>query len=441
MAGLYDDRIMGLRQQQLMAQKLREQSSGVVPEGQMVGGHYIANTGGAIANAIKSVMAGYQEGQAKNEEEGLNRQKLADTIKYMNQAGIEAPSGLAEQAGTKAVEPSLFSRAGAFLTGKEPPQAIPAQAYQQNVAQNVTPDQYEHAMAGVIGVNPEQAAPMVSMYQAKQNRALKESEDAYRKSQYEADLAWRKQNAENALNERIAARNQADETKREMTALIHSGQNSGVNDQMVTDSEGKMWAVNPRTHVKTDLGLSGKVSGKTSPDTTDAKSANELHDYINTQFVTTDPKTGKQNDAVAEMIKGSTSGGLENALASGTEWLTGKGTSGQEKLAQLGTVANAITLKALHGKLGAGISNADRDFLQSALGDISNPEKSTNVRLAAWDRYRKSLDLLTQGKPLDVLSTISKEQAPVSPFERKEPTSGVQLTPNAMKYLNTNPNP
>ena len=277
------------------------------------------------------------------------------------------------------------------------------------------------------------------MYQAKVNRALKESEDAYRKSHDEADLAWRKLNAENTLNERIAARNQADDTKRDMAALIHSGQSSGVNDQIVTDSEGKMWAVNPRTHQKTDLGLSGKVSGKTSPDTTDAKSANELNDYINTQFVTTDQKTGKQTDAVAEMIKGSTSGGLQNVLASGTEWITGKGTSGQEKLAELGTVANAITLKALHGKLGAGISNADREFLQSALGDISNPEKSTNVRLSAWERYKKSLALLSQGKSLDILSTIPKEQEPISPFARKDPNSGVELTPNAMKYLNPNP--
>ena len=260
MAGLYDEKILGLRQQQEFARKIREQAAGGVEAGSMVGGHYVPNWGGMVANAMRQGMAGYEEGQAKGKEEDLTRQKLADSIKYMNQAGIEAPSGLLEQAGTKAVEPSLFSRAGAFLTGKEPPQAIPAQPYQQNVAQNVTPDQYEHAMAGIIGVNPEQAAPMVSMYQAKTNRALKESEDAQRKSHDEADLAWRKQNAQDALNERIAARNQADDTKRDMTALIHSGQNSGVNDQIITDSDGKMWAVNPRTHEKTDLGLSGKGS-------------------------------------------------------------------------------------------------------------------------------------------------------------------------------------
>ena len=439
MSGLYDERILGAKQQQELARKLREQGEQPL-QGQMVSGWYVApSMAQAFSNAIKTGIGAYKEGQAKKEEEGLNRQKLADTIKYMNQAGIEAPSGLLEQAGTKAVEPSLFSRAGAFLTGKEPPQAIPAQAYQQNVAQNVTPDQYEHAMAGVIGVNPEQAAPMVSMYQAKQNRAIKEAEDADRKAYREATLAQQAQLQKDRLESNAELQKDRLAQQAQISALIHSGQNSGVNDQIITDLDGKMWAVNPRTHEKTDLGLSGKVSGKTSPDITDAKSANELHDYINTQFVTTDPKTGKQNDAVAEMIKGSTSGGLQNVLASGTEWLTGKGTSGQEKLAELGTVANAITLKALHGKLGAGISNADREFLQSALGDISNPEKSTNVRLAAWERYKKSLALLSQGKSLDILSTIPKEQAPISPFARKDPNSGVELTPNAMKYLNPNP--
>lgn len=260
MAGLYDDRIMGLRQQQLMAQKLREQSSGVVPEGQMVGGHYIANTGGAIANAIKSVMAGYQEGQAKKEEEGLNRQKLVDSIKYMNQAGIEAPPGLLEQAGTKAVEPSLFSRIGGALGISPEAKTIPAQPYQQNVAQNVTPDQYERAMAGAIGVNTDLATPLISMYQAKRDRELKESHDADTKAYREATLSQQAELKREALAQQAFLAAQADKTSRENTALIHSGQNSGVNDQIFTDSTGKVWSINPRTHEKTDLGLSGKGS-------------------------------------------------------------------------------------------------------------------------------------------------------------------------------------
>lgn len=443
MAGLYDEKILGLRQQREFARKIREQASQGVEAGSMVSGHYVPNYGGMVANAMRQIMSGYEEGNAQNQEEDLTRQKLADTIKYMNQAGIEAPSGLLAQAGTKAVEPSLFSRAGAFLTGKEPPETIPAQPYQQNVAQNVTPDQYEHAITGVMGVDPEQANPMVAMYQAKQNRALKESEDAYRKSHDEATLAQQVAQKEEDRRLRKDLADQADATRRDTASLIHSGQNSGVNDQIVTDAEGKMWAINPRTHQKTDLELSGKVSGKvsgkSSPETTDAKSANELNDYINTQYITTDPKTGKQIDAVDEMIKNSTSGGLQNALAKGQEWLTGEGTSGQEKLAALGTVSNAITLKALNGKLGSGISNADREFLQSILGDISNPEKASNVRRSAWATYKNSLNLLSQGKSIDVLKTIPKEQVPVSSFVRKEPNSNVELSPNAMKYFNSNP--
>ena len=228
MAGLYDEKILGLRQQREFARKIREQASQGVEAGLMVSGHYVPNYGGMVANAMRQIMAGYEEGKAQNQEEDLTRQKLADSIKYMNQAGIEAPPSLLAQAGTKAVEPSFFDSAGAFLTGKKPPETIPAQPYQQNVAQNVTPDQYEHAMAGALGINTDIAAPMVAMYQAKQNRALKESEDAYRKSHDEAVLAQQVAQKDEDRRLRKELADQADATRRDTAALIHSGQNNNA---------------------------------------------------------------------------------------------------------------------------------------------------------------------------------------------------------------------
>ena len=233
MAGLYDEKILGLRQQREFARKIREQADNGVEAGSMVSGHYVPNYGGMVANAMRQIMAGYEEGKAQNQEEDLTRQKLADSIKYMNQAGIEASPSLLAQAGTKAVEPSFFDSAGAFLTGKKPPETIPAQPYQQNVAQNVTPDQYEKAMAGVMGVNPEQANPMVAMYQAKQNRALKEAEDAYRKSHDEAVLAQQidEKNKDRILREELAK--QADTRARELAALVASTK-QGREDNLVS---------------------------------------------------------------------------------------------------------------------------------------------------------------------------------------------------------------
>ncbi len=178
MAGIYDEKIIGLKEQRDFARKLRTRPNDQ-PMGQMVGGHYVADIGGAISSAIGNIMGGYQEGQATDKMESAQRQKIADTIRYMNQAGIEAPSGLAQQAETPAQSPSMMDRAGALFSGNAQPQGVPAQAYQQNVAKNVDPDAYEKALSGLISVNPEQAAPMAAMYQAKTNRAATTAEREY----------------------------------------------------------------------------------------------------------------------------------------------------------------------------------------------------------------------------------------------------------------------
>jgi hypothetical protein len=178
MAGIYDEKIIGLKEQRDFARKLRDQPNDQ-PMGQMVGGHYVANIGGAISGALRNIMGGYQEGQASEKMDTAQRQKIADTIRYMNQAGVEAPSGLAQQAETPAQSPSLMDRAGALFSGNAQPQGTPAQAYQQNVAQNVDPAAYEKALIGLISVNPEQAAPMAAMYQARTNREATKAERDY----------------------------------------------------------------------------------------------------------------------------------------------------------------------------------------------------------------------------------------------------------------------
>ena len=181
MAGLYDDRIMGLRQQQLMAQKLREQSSGVVPEGQMVGGHYIANTGGAIANAIKSVMAGYQEGQAKKEEEDLTRQKYQDIAKTMGSMGITPSENLLKQSGTPEESPSIGARLGALVRFQDQPKPTPAQPYSVNVNANPTPENQRAGILNLLDNAPEYAGNIIALQklQAEQAKTAREELDKH----------------------------------------------------------------------------------------------------------------------------------------------------------------------------------------------------------------------------------------------------------------------
>jgi len=112
-----------------------------------------------------------------------------------------------------------------------------------------------------------------------------------------------------------------------------------------------------------------------------------------------DPTTGK--DEIADLINKST-GGVLQAGAAGTLGAFNYTTTGADAIARLGTRVKAMTLSLLNGKLGAGISNADRDFIEGQFGDIANPNLASGKRLAAWDEAKKrmlSLGMLGGAEP------------------------------------------
>ena len=100
------------------------------------------------------------------------------------------------------------------------------------------------------------------------------------------------------------------------------------------------------------------------------------------------PETGEDN--VTRIIKKSTNGGLE-ALTDSVFRFFGQDTEGARAIAALGSVANQMTLDLSGGKLGAGVSNADREFLLSSLGDLANPDKTVGERIAAWGMARNRM--------------------------------------------------
>jgi hypothetical protein len=95
-----------------------------------------------------------------------------------------------------------------------------------------------------------------------------------------------------------------------------------------------------------------------------------------------DPETGTDN--ISKLISESTSGGLQAASAGALGFLFGSSTSGMKAISALAGTANQIALDLVGGKLGAGISNDDRNFIASALGDVANPYKTAEERLAGW---------------------------------------------------------
>lgn len=105
-----------------------------------------------------------------------------------------------------------------------------------------------------------------------------------------------------------------------------------------------------------------------------------------------DPVTG--SDRIEELIKKSTSG-MAGAGVDAIASFFGKTTEGRKAIGALGARANQIALDLAGGKLGAGVSNEDRNFIVVALGDVANPMKSAGERLAAWKEAKSRM--LTSG--------------------------------------------
>lgn len=105
-----------------------------------------------------------------------------------------------------------------------------------------------------------------------------------------------------------------------------------------------------------------------------------------------DPVTGK--DDISELIKKST-GSTAGLLTDEAYRFVGESTAGMKAIAALEPIAKQMAIDMLGGKLGAGISNADRDFIVSAFGDISNPRKTREEKLLAWNSAKNRM--LTSG--------------------------------------------
>jgi hypothetical protein len=105
-----------------------------------------------------------------------------------------------------------------------------------------------------------------------------------------------------------------------------------------------------------------------------------------------DPVTGEDN--ISNLIKKSTGSTLGMLTDEGAR-LFGGTNAGMKAIAALEPIAKQMAIDMLGGKLGAGISNADRDFIVSAFGDISNPRKTREEKLLAWNSAKNRM--LTSG--------------------------------------------
>jgi hypothetical protein len=187
-----------------------------------------------VLGALNNVLGAYEEKGAKEDLDKAEREKTAATMRMFNSAGIRVPEEMALQAGTPEQKPSWWDKTSAFVTGGEQPQTVPAKPLEQNVAQNVTPDQFEQLAPAMALTSPELASTITSIANNRYTRATqKELADALRtdkREQFDISEQGRNERAKeaNLLRETIA--NQGNETQKAIAALAAaSRQNQGGN--------------------------------------------------------------------------------------------------------------------------------------------------------------------------------------------------------------------
>jgi hypothetical protein len=183
---------------------------------------------------VKNIIGGYKEGKAQEELDKAEREKTAATMRMFNSAGIRVPDEMALQAGTPEQKPSWWDKTSAFVTGGDQPQPVPAKPLEQNVAQNVTPDQFEQLAPAMALTSPELAPTITSIANNRYTRATqKELADALRTEKREQfDISQEGINARakeaNELRQTIAEGNQG--TQRAIAAMAAAAkQNQGGN--------------------------------------------------------------------------------------------------------------------------------------------------------------------------------------------------------------------
>lgn len=147
-------------------------------------------------------------------------------------------------------------------------------------------------------------------------------------------------------------------------------------------------------------------------------------DDVNAILTDFNIKLSGKDDPVADLIRGSTSGYVEN-IASMIPGALGQSTPGQENIGRLETIDNALVLALAGGKLGAGVSNADRDFFKEMSGKISDPNIPSNRRVAAWEQIKARLrGIQNRAAKPTARPAAAKPRYQPSPNRKPVPTAG-----------------
>lgn len=200
-----------------------------------------------------------------------------------------------------------------------------------------------------------------------------------------------KERAEDKRNsdaDRVAAMREATAARLELGRLmIAMKQSSGITPPKNLTREARLkWELDNGLidQATFDMAMAGTPGGK-------AKVESEKEQKAAIGFLKEagyDPETGK--DEISQLIPKSTSGRLES-LGAETAAFFGASTEGRKALNTLAAKSNKIVMAMMGGKLGAGVSNADREFIVGQLGEVANSNKPAEERLAAWTAVKNRM--------------------------------------------------
>lgn len=237
----------------------------------------------------------------------------------------------------------------------------------------------------LAGMDPRQANQIVS--QALLQRAIPQPLDPDKaaqreltreqlrasQEQFKLTLEQRAREAEQRSQDAAATREQRAEAARQANDIrIQLGRMSADSAKYAADAR--------REAVLAKI----EADKKNAPGTTSADSAVGF-----LQNAGYDPKTGE--DDITKLLDKS-SGGLIRKGVNAAARAVNVTTDTMEAGATLKSRASEAVLDFLGGKLGAGVSNADRDFMMQRAGDIGNDSLTDKERKAAWLDVRKRME-------------------------------------------------
>lgn len=280
---------------------------------------------------------------------------------------------------------------------------------------------------GGVGADPRELNKMLS--NALLSRSIpdpeKEQDRALRKAQLDATIEQQKASREQRMQElemRLAdARTSAQEKAQLQTQLAQLQRQTALDNQ--ANQRGIADSNNETRRQIAEIAAAAK-----GPPVTSKESAAAFLQGINY-----DPATGE--DDITRKLKVAT-GGLVGQGADAVVRAFGGATKGAKASQDLKSLSAEATLGFLGGKLGAGVSNADREFMQQRTGDIGNANLSREERLAAWNSVRNRMLAASGAVPQ---AGVAPSPAPMAPAAAVPASVPKPAPPAALQYLKAHP--